>query len=80
LDFATYVMKVDYRGGEKVEKETGIEPKSLINLSIKNVYERNGKTYAETEVEKSKWWSRGEAASTRLEEAWESFESRIHLL
>ncbi|MEM3608596.1 MAG: hypothetical protein QW238_07005 [Candidatus Bathyarchaeia archaeon] len=80
LDFAAYVMKVDYRGGEKVRKETGIEPKSLINLSIKDVYERDGKTYAETEVEKSRWWSRGEAASMELEEAWKGFESKIHLL
>ena len=78
LDFATYVMKADYHGGERIEKETGIEPKSLINLSIKDVYEEEGKTYAETEVEKSRWWSKGEAASIELEEAWRSFESKIH--
>jgi adenine phosphoribosyltransferase len=80
LDFAAYVMKVDYHGGEKIEKETGIEPKSLINLSIKDVYEKDGRTYAETTVEKSRWWSRGESASKELEEAWRSFESKIHHL
>jgi len=77
LDFASYVTKVDYKGHERIREETGIEAKSLLDLRIKNVYEKEGRAYADTIVEKSKWWQKGEATYMKLKDAWTSFSATV---
>jgi len=74
LDFASYVSKVDYGGDSRIVEETGIEPRSLVNLSIKRVYDLDRTAYAETTVEKSRWWQQGERTYLRFRKAWESLE------
>ena len=80
LDFASYVAKTDYKGDQRIAEETGVEPKSLLNLSIKNVHEDDRIAWAETVVEKSKWWEKGETALMKLESAWGSLESATRRL
>lgn len=76
--FGAYVAKMDYKGIENIEKETGITPKPLINLWINDVYLEGGKVYADTRIEKSKWWDMGERAVARFNPVWEMLKRTIY--
>ena len=80
LDFASYVAKTDYKGEQRIAEQTGLQPKCLLNLSINDVYDQEGVAYADTRLEKSKWWERGENAYKKLKNTWDLLEAQTYNL
>lgn len=56
IDVLAVIEKVDYGGVERVFRETGVEVKTLLKVSILNVHESKGfSCRADTRVEKTKY-------------------------